>query len=94
LAYGNKTNTISSSEDTKEFQLLNLSSQFYTLIPHIFPQDKKPPIIDSYNALKAKMNQIESLLDIQIASTLMSEEAPQYTSMNPIDANYKKLGIE
>jgi poly [ADP-ribose] polymerase len=81
-------------EDTKEFQLLNLSSQFYTLIPHIFPQDKKPPIIDSYNALKAKMNQIESLLDIQIASTLMSEEAPQYTSMNPIDANYKKLGIE
>jgi hypothetical protein len=73
---------------------LNLSSQFYTLIPHIFPQDKKPPIIDSYNALKAKMNQIESLLDIQIASTLMSEEAPQYTSMNPIDANYKKLGIE
>lgn len=38
------------------------------------------------------MNQLQSLLDIQIASSLMKEQQP-LTAVHPIDANYKKLGM-
>jgi poly [ADP-ribose] polymerase len=70
-------------------QLQALSSQFYTLIPTDFG-NKIPPVINSFDLLHAKMRQIEALMDVQVTSTLMND--PLNVGMNPVDANYKKLG--
>jgi poly [ADP-ribose] polymerase len=74
----------------QNIQLMNLSSHFYTLIPHDFGRTV-PPVIGSFDALRAKMRQLEALMDVQVASSLMGD-ASFNVGMNPIDANYKQLG--
>ncbi|CAI2188585.1 17967_t:CDS:2 [Funneliformis geosporum] len=69
--------------------LEELSNEFYTVIPHSFGM-RKPPIINNINLLKAKMDMVEILGEIEIASTLIKgcDEA-----INPLDAHYKSLRL-
>jgi len=69
-------------------QLLELSNQFYTLIPHDFGR-RLPELIDKMETLKLKMKQMETLLEIQIANVLIAEA--NAAGIHPTDAKYAKL---
>jgi len=74
-------------------RLLNLSSQFYTQIPHDFGWQKmSSQIIKDPEQVKAKLELLESLRDIQIAHKLKDQKEEGVE--NPIDANYKKLNCD
>jgi len=70
--------------------LETLSSKFYTLIPHSVGR-RQPPVIKTSEMLRAKMNMLESLADIEIATKLLKETED---SDNIVDANYTKLKCE
>lgn len=71
-------------------ELVTLSSRFYTLIPHAVGYQRLPPIT-SEEALRSKMEMLESLVDIQIATRLLKDVD---TSVNPVDAQYDKLNCQ
>eukprot|EP01112_Ceratiomyxa_fruticulosa_P022648 TRINITY_DN836_c0_g2_i5.p1 TRINITY_DN836_c0_g2~~TRINITY_DN836_c0_g2_i5.p1 ORF type:complete len:732 (-),score=124.26 TRINITY_DN836_c0_g2_i5:133-2328(-) len=76
--------------NTKSYELSNLSNQFYTLIPHDFGF-QIPVVINTPERLKSKMKQMETLLEIQIASSLLTEVDEYEKHLNPVDVNYRKL---
>lgn len=68
----------------------NLSSKFYTLIPHDFGMTKMSThIIKTKEQLKAKLDLVEQLADIEIAKRLLDDSCND--DLNELDANYKKL---
>jgi len=69
--------------------LSELTSEFYTIIPHDFGRSR-PPVINTKILLKKKLEMVESLADIQIATTLLKNQKVEITE-NPIDTNYKSL---
>eukprot|EP01126_Amoeba_proteus_P027976 TRINITY_DN2767_c0_g1_i3.p1 TRINITY_DN2767_c0_g1~~TRINITY_DN2767_c0_g1_i3.p1 ORF type:complete len:739 (-),score=170.05 TRINITY_DN2767_c0_g1_i3:252-2468(-) len=81
---------IQSHEENKEFKLVNLSNQFYTIIPTDFGK-KLVQRIDTFEILNSKLKQMEALIDVQVASSLLTEELVD--NLNPSDNNYKKLGV-
>lgn len=72
-------------------QLVELSSLFYTVIPHSFGMSL-PPVIDSLEMLKSKIEMVESLSDIEIATTLLKQELPK-SDIHPIDEHYLRLNV-
>lgn len=64
------------------------SSMFYTLIPHDFGM-ALPPVIRDEVILKRKMELLEVLADLEIASKLLSEGKKAGT--HPLDAAYQSL---
>ena len=60
-------------------QLLELSNEFYSLIPHAFGS-RAPPVIASSEVLKSKLHMIEQLGDIEIAQAIKEELAAQGNS--------------
>jgi len=72
----------------KASDLLRLTNQFYTLIPHDFGF-KEPTIISDKDELMKKMKLMEALIDIEIATTLLKEGGEEGESK--VDTNYKKL---
>eukprot|EP00252_Welwitschia_mirabilis_P019406 TRINITY_DN4480_c0_g1_i1.p1 TRINITY_DN4480_c0_g1~~TRINITY_DN4480_c0_g1_i1.p1 ORF type:complete len:362 (+),score=77.54 TRINITY_DN4480_c0_g1_i1:125-1087(+) len=75
-------NNKASIED-KHSLIIDASNRFFTLIPTIHPH-----LIQEENELKAKIQMLESLRDIEIASSFMKFED---SNEDPLDANYKKL---
>jgi len=71
----------------KKSVLSKLSSRFYTLVPQAFGR-RVPPTIDDSETLRSKMNLLEALADIEIATNIIKEGKGQY---NIIDSNYEKL---
>jgi len=69
--------------------LSELTSEFYTIIPHDFGRSR-PPVINTKVLLKKKLEMVESLADIQIATTLLKNQKVEIKE-NPIDTNYKSL---
>jgi len=76
-------------ETPKPSVLSDLTSEFYTIIPHDFGRTR-PPVINTKVLLKKKIEMVESLADIQIATTLLKNQKIEITE-NPIDTNYKSL---
>jgi poly [ADP-ribose] polymerase len=72
----------------KNTDLLRLTNKFYTLIPHDFGV-KAPPLIASLDMLSQKMKLMESLINIEIAASLLKEGGA--TGESEIDTNYMKL---
>ncbi|KJE92093.1 polymerase [Capsaspora owczarzaki ATCC 30864] len=78
--------------------LLALNNKFYTHIPHDFGTEE-PKLINSLSALKAKVEMMEALIDIEIATSLMLQQAGSTaaapsTGTSVIDQNYAKLKTE
>ncbi|KAH3881504.1 protein mono-ADP-ribosyltransferase PARP3-like [Dreissena polymorpha] len=79
--------------------LATLSSQFYTVIPHDFGR-KTPPVINTLEGLRQKMDMLLVLGDIEIAQSLQKEKDRKIgdvtgdTLPNPIDVNYGLLNCE
>jgi len=52
---------------------LDLSNQFYSLIPHVTKGMRPPPAISTVQLLKDKIAMVESLADIEIATKLLRQ---------------------
>ncbi|KAJ3130571.1 Poly [ADP-ribose] polymerase 2, partial [Irineochytrium annulatum] len=68
--------------------LVELSNVFYTVIPHAFSLNQRPPVIKSEEVLKQKMLMVEALADIEVTTTLLSKIDE---SRNPADMKYESL---
>ena len=68
--------------------LVEATSMFYTLIPHDFGM-MKPPLINNNEMLKRKMDLLDILGDLEIASKLLT--TAKKTGVNPIDQAYETL---
>jgi len=78
------------SEKELRYELLSMSNQFYTLIPHDFGENPVT-LIDSIDALSTKMKLMEALIDIEIATTLLKQDDG---GDSIIDTNYNKLNTQ
>lgn len=71
---------------------LDLSNQFYSLIPHVTQGMRPPPAINDVKLLKEKIAMVESLADIELATKLLRQSSTGAESLlNPIDAAHDKL---
>ncbi|KAJ3079952.1 Poly [ADP-ribose] polymerase 2 [Quaeritorhiza haematococci] len=70
-------------------RLTDLTSEFYTIIPHEFGM-RTPPVINTPQMLKSKLQMVEALADIQIATTLLKSTSG-VPDANPIDVHYEAL---
>lgn len=69
-----------------------LTNDFYSYIPHDFGFSKMSLfILDDITKVKKKIEMLESLSEIKVATTLLSSTAKD---TNTLDSNYKKLNRE
>jgi len=89
------------AEPVSEGRLLALSNKFYTIIPHTISSHESAPILRTEDDIKKKLEMIDSLLEIEIATKMLKEgaeggaanaaAAAQSLSMDPIDVHYRQL---
>uniref|UniRef100_G0ULU8 Poly [ADP-ribose] polymerase n=1 Tax=Trypanosoma congolense (strain IL3000) TaxID=1068625 RepID=G0ULU8_TRYCI len=72
-------------------QLVDLSSQFYTLIPHSFGM-QRPPVIDTKEMVNQKKKMLETLNELEIASKLLG--GIKDNEAHPLDNVYDKIKCE
>ncbi|XP_040214639.1 protein mono-ADP-ribosyltransferase PARP3 [Rana temporaria] len=83
----------------KKPELSDLSSRFYTIIPHNFGR-QTPPIIDTLEVLQAKKDMLLVLADIELAQTLQADKVKQEEESqleevpHPLDVDYQLLKCE
>lgn len=76
----------------KKQSLPELSSRFYTIVPHSFGRSV-PPVINTFEMLQKKMDMLEMLGDIEMALGMEHKDdgGEEDEVPNPIDENYKSL---
>ncbi|KAF9428510.1 Poly [ADP-ribose] polymerase 2 [Podila epigama] len=86
---------IESTNPLRLRQLQELSSRFYTAIPHNFGR-YAPPVIDNAPMLKKKLEMLESLGEIEIAQKLIKENKSldKALEVNPLDQKFDSLKLE
>lgn len=93
-----RTSTANASKIRKlKTELKQLSSEFYTLIPHDFGRSL-PPAIDTMAEVKLKIDLLEVLADVEISQKLQREKRKSQhdssaTKINPLDAQYNMLNV-
>mmetsp|Transcript_11103 Transcript_11103/g.21432 ORF Transcript_11103/g.21432 Transcript_11103/m.21432 type:complete len:680 (-) Transcript_11103:80-2119(-) len=86
-------NNKSMPPSSKQQQLLDLTSTFFTVIPHnVGFANMRQFVIDSPSKLKAKLEMIEALGEIEIAQELFKGE--EDLKEHPADTHFKKLNID
>uniref|UniRef100_A0A9J2QBA2 Poly [ADP-ribose] polymerase n=1 Tax=Ascaris lumbricoides TaxID=6252 RepID=A0A9J2QBA2_ASCLU len=71
--------------------LTELSSQFYTIIPHAFGR-RRPPTINTAEALRSKLDLLITLGDVEMALNLLKEsDSKSEISVNRVDSKYATL---
>ncbi|XP_009478929.1 protein mono-ADP-ribosyltransferase PARP3 [Pelecanus crispus] len=77
--------------------LEDLSSHFYTIIPHNFGRGRPPPI-NSADLLRAKKDMLLVLADIEVAQSLQAqkvkEEEEEEEVIHPLDQDYALLNCQ
>ncbi|XP_057375283.1 poly [ADP-ribose] polymerase 1-like [Daphnia carinata] len=93
-AYGilSQAQELLDSKEVSKTKLVDVSNQFYTLIPHDFGR-KTPPVLDNCEIIKSKLDMLESLMEIEVAFNLL-KTGDAVKDKNPIDAHYEKLNTE
>jgi len=72
-------------------ELADLSSTFYTIIPHHFGF-ARPPAIASFEALQKKYDMLITLADMELGLQIMQKkESVPTETVNPIDRHYANL---
>lgn len=74
-------------------RLEELSSRFFTIIPHNFGRNR-PPVIDDSEIIEKKKEMLLVLADIEVAQSLQAEAAkPKEVEMvpHPLDKDYQSL---
>ena len=79
-------------ESKKAKQIEQVTSRFYTVIPHAFGR-RVPPLIDSLELLQKKFDMLNVLGDIEIAVSVQKSEASSSGKLlpHPMDDNYAGL---
>jgi archaellum component FlaC len=72
-------------------QFIDASNRFYTLVPHSFGI-QLPPVLDTLQQIKDKIDMIDSLLEIEIAYSMLNVETEG--EINPIDSHFAQLKTE
>ena len=72
-------------------KLSEACSQFYTRIPHAFGF-KVPPLINSIDMVKEKLDLLDALAQIEIAMNIIKSEGGD--DQNPVDYHYEALTCE
>ncbi len=72
-------------------EFIGYSNQFYTLIPHDFGVER-PPIIENIDMVNEKAAMISSLMEIEVAYSLLQTETDDAKS--PLDGHYKQLNTD
>jgi len=82
-------------EKKKSKLIEEVTSRFYTVIPHAFGR-RVPPVIDTPELLTKKFEMLNVLGDIEIAVTLQKADASKAAKLapHPADENYAKLNAE
>ncbi|XP_055640621.1 poly [ADP-ribose] polymerase [Toxorhynchites rutilus septentrionalis] len=70
---------------------IDASNRFYSLIPHNFGVET-PTVLDTVEQVKEKQAMLDSLMEIEIAYSLLNAETDE--NMNPLDAHYEQLKTE
>ena len=85
---------LSSPTLVNQTELMRLSSDFYTVIPHNFGRNI-PPVISDPQTLKQKLDMLEALAEIEIAQHLMKEnkKADEAMTVNPLDQKFSSLKL-
>lgn len=93
-AYGilSQAQELLDSKAVSKTKLVDVSNQFYTLIPHDFGR-KTPPVLDNCEIIKSKLDMLESLMEIEVAFNLL-KAGDAVKDKDPIDAHYEKLNTE
>ena len=81
-----------SRKKRRQKNLTNLSSAYYTMVPHVFGM-KTPPTINTKKMLSKELKLVESLLEIEIATRLLKGENKDNIE-HPIDRHYNSLKCE
>lgn len=72
-------------------QFIDASNRFYTLIPHDFGVDN-PPVLSTEDVVKQKIELLDSLLEIEIAYSMLSDANKAGNSdKHPVDSYYDQL---
>lgn len=76
----------------------DLSSRFYTCIPHSFPRNQRPPIIRDTDSLQERYDMCDMLIDIVSTDETMRKietaQPKKKTVPNPVDQHYLSLNAE
>ncbi|GLH03003.1 Poly [ADP-ribose] polymerase [Gryllus bimaculatus] len=72
-------------------QFVDASNRFYTLIPHDFGVDV-PPVINTEDMIKQKLEMVESLMEMEVAySLLKTSTSDSKGDAHILDSHYEKL---
>lgn len=69
-------------------QFIDATNRFFTFVPHSFGT-KMPPILDSIEVIKTKVEMLESLMEIEVAYSMLN--SGESDKVNPIDTHYEQL---
>ncbi|XP_076289314.1 poly [ADP-ribose] polymerase-like [Lasioglossum baleicum] len=78
-------------KNVERIALIDASNKFYSLIPHNFGVSR-PKILDTAEAIHAKCEMLDALLEMKITYRLLHTE--ETLSENPLDAHYKQLNAD
>lgn len=78
---------------TSQAVLQELSSQYYTLIPHDFGR-AAPRTISTPQYLKMETQLVENLVDMKISSEIIKDANSTDSEVNPIDTQFHALGLD
>lgn len=86
---------LNSDDEKAKQKAIHLSSnKFYQIIPHDFGM-KAPPLINSHEMVKAKVELVESLLEIELTSRMIKTETKvKEEEVHPVDSLYGKLNTD
>ena len=76
-------------------QIEALTNQYYTLIPHAFKRNKKPPLLDHQTIISKEISLLDNLSDMRAANELMNKaKAVQAEKMALVDRQFQSLGMK
>lgn len=78
------------TEGDVENKFVGLSNKFFSLVPHSFGM-KSAPVINTVEMIQQKREMIDSLLEIEIAYSLLQDHTDDDEEVNPVDCHYEKL---
>lgn len=78
-------------------QISDLSNQYLSIVPHVVPRGRRPPVISSMNLVKKEIELIEALTDMQLANDIMKTAKKTKAvaeESNILDRQYHGLNLE
>ncbi len=74
-------------------EYIDLTSQFYTLIPSSFGR-KKPPVIGTDEQVKKYSDMLNVLTDLEVAGSILNMKNSKKLDLHPADRIYQQLNID